>query len=295
MLFGDSLTEWSFDSSTQGFGWYLSRKYQGKAEIVNQGNVIYQLASIHQVFNPFTESLSTVADLSSRICGVNAPKSTFVTRTNRLSSYTSEHVKPEFTRLMERLTAIDAPPTILFTIFLGANDACFVGDREYVPLPQFLDNIHSFIEEILINDELADAKIVLITPSPINVPEPLASDDESLGPAFTKAMKKDTKKDPKQDRGYRTYMNKKRYADGIMSLAEEYEGTGFVVGLNYWKALVDAGLDEQGRKGEIDEDKFPGCGLGGAKEFGEGWFTDGLHLDVKVSKLSRTWVHGLSN
>jgi hypothetical protein len=37
ILFGDSLTEWSFDSSTQGFGWYLTELYKGKAEMVNEG------------------------------------------------------------------------------------------------------------------------------------------------------------------------------------------------------------------------------------------------------------------
>lgn len=37
ILFGDSLTEWSFDESTEGFGWVLRNKYAGKAEIVNEG------------------------------------------------------------------------------------------------------------------------------------------------------------------------------------------------------------------------------------------------------------------
>ncbi|OAG10203.1 SGNH hydrolase [Paraphaeosphaeria sporulosa] len=233
VLFGDSLTEWSFDDSTQGFGWYLTDLYKGKAKIVNEG----------------------------------------------YAGYTSEHVKPEFSRIMTRITAPFAPSTLLFTIFLGANDACFVGKTEYVPLPQFSDNIRSFVEEILIQDNLADAKIVLITPPPVNVPDPLPGDDEGLGPAMAKALKG---KEPKQDRAYLTYMSKKRYADGIMSIAKEYEETDRVVGLNYWRALVDAGLEEQGRTGELDEDLFPGCGLAGAKEFGSGWFTDGLHLDKKA-------------
>jgi lysophospholipase L1-like esterase len=40
VLFGDSLTEWGFDSDTQGFGWYLEEWYKGKAEIVNEGTLI---------------------------------------------------------------------------------------------------------------------------------------------------------------------------------------------------------------------------------------------------------------
>ncbi|KAJ4352329.1 uncharacterized protein N0V89_007677 [Didymosphaeria variabile] len=212
VLFGDSLTEWSFDSSTQGFGWYLSDWYKGKAEIVNEG----------------------------------------------YAGYTSEHVKAEFTRLIKKLTIVEAPPTLLFTIFLGANDACFVGETEYVPLPQFSDNIRSFVEEILNQDKLSSAKIVLITPPPINVPEPLPIDDESLGPAMAKALKEG--RDPKKDRGYMTWVSKRRYAEGIMSIAKEYEETGRVVGLDYWRALVDAGLEEQGRKGMWMRIGFQGVG-----------------------------------
>ena len=37
VLFGDSLTEWSFDETTQGFGLYLEEKYAGKASMVNEG------------------------------------------------------------------------------------------------------------------------------------------------------------------------------------------------------------------------------------------------------------------
>lgn len=133
---------------------------------------------------------------------------------------------------------------------------------------------------------------MLITPPPINVPEPLPNDDEDLGPALAKALEG---KDPKKDRGYMTYMSKKRYAEGIMSIASEYEETGRVAGLDYWRALVDAGLEEQGRTGEVDEDKFPGCGLSGAKEFGSGWFTDGLHLDQKVRHYAHSHLVSATN
>ena len=39
VLFGDSLTQWSFDELTEGFGWYLEKWYKGKAEIVNEGEL----------------------------------------------------------------------------------------------------------------------------------------------------------------------------------------------------------------------------------------------------------------
>jgi hypothetical protein len=37
VLFGDSLTEWSFSDSTNGFGLFLENQYTGKARILNEG------------------------------------------------------------------------------------------------------------------------------------------------------------------------------------------------------------------------------------------------------------------
>jgi lysophospholipase L1-like esterase len=45
VLFGDSLTQWSFDDETEGFGWVLENKYAGKAKIVNEG----ELSAIQEI------------------------------------------------------------------------------------------------------------------------------------------------------------------------------------------------------------------------------------------------------
>lgn len=37
VLFGDSLTAWSFDEETQGFGWYFRQHYYSSVNIVNEG------------------------------------------------------------------------------------------------------------------------------------------------------------------------------------------------------------------------------------------------------------------
>jgi hypothetical protein len=39
VLFGDSLTEWSFDEETAGFGHFLENKYQDKVRMVNRGRL----------------------------------------------------------------------------------------------------------------------------------------------------------------------------------------------------------------------------------------------------------------
>ncbi|KAF2712832.1 SGNH hydrolase [Pleomassaria siparia CBS 279.74] len=199
-------------------------------------------------------------------------------------SYTSTMLERSFKRIIQRATEPDAPPTLLLTIFLGANDACIMPQGEYVPLPRFEANIREFVETVLIQDNMPDTKIILITPPPINIPSPAeeeeANDSMELGPAAAAAMaaaRADTKEKPR----YKTYMSKRKYADRIMEIAKSYEDTGRVVGLNYWKALVDAGLNDQNRLGNedaYDEDRLPGCGLKGAKQFKNGYFTDGLHL-----------------
>jgi isoamyl acetate esterase len=41
ILFGDSLTEWSFEEETCGFGWALQSYYAPRVEICNEGKAGY--------------------------------------------------------------------------------------------------------------------------------------------------------------------------------------------------------------------------------------------------------------
>lgn len=125
---------------------------------------------------------------------------------------------------------------------------------------------------------MSQTKIVIITPPPINGPE------AKLNGTETQDDIEDTNKWKKEGPRYKTYMSKKRYAEGLMEIAKEYEETGRVVGLDYWRAMVEAsGL---GTWEEFEETGlWPGSNLLGAKSFENGWFTDGLHLNVKGYKV----------
>lgn len=96
---------------------------------------------------------------------------------------------------------------------------------------------------------------------------------------------------------HKTYMSKKRYAEGLMSIANEYADTGRVIGIDFWRALVEEKLkeDEEGSWEELENSgMWPGCGLIGAKSFDKGWFTDGLHLDRKgYAVLNRILVESV--
>jgi lysophospholipase L1-like esterase len=236
ILFGDSLTAWSFELNTRGFGLALEEAYDGKATIVNEG----------------------------------------------YPGYTVDSLTPEFKRIMDRVTAASAPPVLLFTIFIGANDACMVSKTEaYVPIDRFEAKLREFVETMLDleqeHENMEATKIVFITPPPINISDPLP-DELHQGPGFSSYQE-----DEKYSRSYMTYMNKKLYADKVMEIAKSYESTGRVAGLNYWKAMIDAALRDQSRIGDeyaYDENRLPGSGLSRAKEFKAGYFTDGLHLNI---------------
>ena len=148
-------------------------------------------------------------------------------------------------------------------------------NQEYVPLSEFEANIREFVETILTQDAMPDTKIVLITPPPINVKAPPSNN-------LIEEEQAEDNEVIRKGRGYKTYMNKKRYADRIIEIAEEYGETGRVVGLHLWDKMVDAVLEEHGGT-ERDETLLPGSGLYGARGFGKEWFVDGLHLDKKVS------------
>jgi lysophospholipase L1-like esterase len=148
-----------------------------------------------------------------------------------------------------------------------------------VPWPEFSANIRFFIETILTQEGgMSDTKIILITPPPLDDPEAQVTGKE------TQSEIDEANKWRKEGPRYKTYMSKKRYAEGLMEIAKEYEETGRVVGLDYWRAMIEAsGL---GTYEEFKESgMWPGSNLVGAKRFEKGWFTDGLHLDVKGYKV----------
>jgi hypothetical protein len=154
-----------------------------------------------------------------------------------------------------------------------------MGSEAMVPWPEFSANIRFFIETILTQEGgMSNTKIVLITPPPLNGPEATVTGNE------TQMEINEANKWRKEGPRYKTYMSKKRYAEGLMELAKEYEETGRVVGLDYWRAMVEAsGL---GNYEDFEESElWPGSNLVGAKSFEKGWFTDGLHLDVRGYKV----------
>jgi lysophospholipase L1-like esterase len=135
---------------------------------------------------------------------------------------------------------------------------------------------------------MPQTKIVIITPPPINGPEAKSMDGASK--EEVDAANQSKMEGPR----YKTYMSKKRYAEGLIEIANEYKETGRVIGLNFWRGVIEeSGLGSWDELQELG--LWPGSGLIGAKSFEKGWFTDGLHLNVKgYGVLNRMLMEGIT-
>ena len=201
--------------------------------------------------------------------------------------YTSELLKPYFASILGEIRRSHVAPVFL-TIFLGANDACFRDFTRWtplVPLDEYEANLRGFVDAFLAEPATGNAKVILITPPPINVRRPAAADYEGLAPAAKEAF---IRANAEEGRGERTFRNKKEYADKVLALADEYaraDTGGRVLGLNFWKAVVDFALHKEGADVETAyaEGRLPGSGHPDANEFTTDIFTDRLHLGKTVS------------
>ncbi|KAF3003797.1 hypothetical protein E8E13_010214 [Curvularia kusanoi] len=133
-----------------------------------------------------------------------------VVRNEGKAGYTSTDLLEDFTRILNSATAAGARRTLLFTIFLGANDACVLdphGHEGCIPLSEFEANIRMFVETLLVQDAMPETKIVLITPPPINVLSPLVEEDAEVGI-------EELNMEERKGRPYKTYLSKKRVEAG---------------------------------------------------------------------------------
>lgn len=100
--------------------------------------------------------------------------------------------------------------------------------------------------------------------------------------------------------GHQTWLAKRTYAEKVVKIGREFEAkNNRVTVLDFWKAITKVGCLKEGdgpamaakRFRQLDiEDKLPGCGLPGAKKFGAGFFTDGLHLGSAVGYPSCSFM-----
>jgi len=256
ILFGDSLTEWSFyTEDSKGLGDVLTTRYADRATVENEGQ----------------------------------------------AGYCSTWLIPHFDSIIQRIRQHETQPPLLFTIWLGANDACFPKYRAHVPLDKFEANLRHFVDTILAEEKMFTTKVVLIAPPPINLRASAEKDEFDLGPKVQKAYVNAAR----EMKAYKTYVNKAVYARKVMEIAKSYDGKADdrVAGLDYWRAVVNFELKEQGLETlepdvsvdfEDDDTRLPGSGLPGAKNFRKGMFTDGLHLGTLVRKNLLSDLHKVS-
>ncbi|CCX29734.1 Similar to Isoamyl acetate-hydrolyzing esterase 1 homolog; acc. no. Q3SZ16 [Pyronema omphalodes CBS 100304] len=161
-----------------------------------------------------------------------------------LSGYNSTWLLP----FLEEVLAAQTAPVLLWTLWVGANDACLPSYVFNVPLPTYKQNLSQMISMIRSHEPSKDAKILIITPPPI--------DKKML---FVHHRRQGKDRDPKVT---------ECYAEAAREVAKE-TGSGL---LDYFKMLDSAAREEAGTV-EGDEVTL------------EGWATDGLHLAGKGYEL----------
>jgi hypothetical protein len=206
-----------------------------------------------------------------------------------------------FTALINSLSA----PPLLFTIWLGANDAAI--SSVHVPLPVFAANLRAFVMTLL--ERTHAPRILLITPPPINVmptrqPNSRPATDADIAAAVASGSDADAVQAASEELGPHVYEQKMYYAAEVRRLAkalaaEAGEGPGGArVGLcDVWSAVVAEGLRAQGRAplpadelwcaDMLARRRLPGCGLPLAEEFPDDMFLDRLHFGKLVSCIPR--------
>ena len=195
---------------------------------------------------------------------------------------TTRSLRNEFEKEILEKARSNGPPAPLFiTIFLGANDACLMGEDTIVPFDEYQDHIRYYVYKILESPATKDTKIILISPPPVDVHTPPGGhlmDNPAVAATLREAAA--------SGMGHRTWQSKRRFAKKIVEIGEEFEKTTDLVAvLDFWTVITKFACQAEGQDFDaLDLDELlPGSGMPGAKEFGQKYFTDRLHLGKTVS------------
>jgi hypothetical protein len=162
-------------------------------------------------------------------------------------------------------------------------------------LPEYETHIRHYVDTILTDPATKGARVLLVTPPPINVPTPKEEEGwESEIPEVKKALKRSIV----ENRRYMTWCSKRDYARRVVELGQEYaEKSGLVGVLDFWTRITEFGRDQAWKTGKSVGDENDGtglnvgCGLPGSLEFDRDVFVDGLHLGPKgYEVLSRELI-----
>ncbi|KAI1918764.1 porphobilinogen deaminase [Ophidiomyces ophidiicola] len=188
-------------------------------------------------------------------------------------------------RILDTVKERGLPSPLFITIFLGANDACFLGgdDRTYVPIAQYEEHIRHYVDTILEHPATKDTRVILISPPPVDVPPPPSTDFD------LESVVEATRAPAAMGRGHRTWESKRKFAKKINEIGHEFEAkTDRFALFDFWTLITkvkcqdetDSDVDEIFHKLDL-EDTLPGSGMPGAPRFGLEYFIDGLHFGEK--------------
>ncbi|KAI1298187.1 hypothetical protein EDD11_006869 [Mortierella claussenii] len=148
LLFGDSITQYSFDVNERGFGAQLAHLFQRRLDLINRGFSGY---TSEQAIHLLPQFLPHAQDCQQEQQDIQSSVSS--------SSLTSQ-------------PALRPPPKIQFlSIFFGANDACIHPSPQHVDLSRYEHNMRSLIDMVHHPDSPTyspGTRVIVICPPPID-------------------------------------------------------------------------------------------------------------------------------
>jgi lysophospholipase L1-like esterase len=143
-------------------------------------------------------------------------------------------LRSQYDRQILGVAESNGPPAPVFiTIFLGANDACLIGDGTYVPIDEYEEHIRYYVSSILEHPATKGSKIILISPPPVDVGIPPGAhlmDNPAIASVLVAGAK--------TGRGHRTWLSKRQFAQKVVEIGREFEAkTDLVALFDFWTVV----------------------------------------------------------
>ncbi|KAF9570800.1 hypothetical protein EC968_001400 [Mortierella alpina] len=148
LLFGDSITQYSFNVAERGFGAQLAHLFQRRLDVINRG------------FSGYT------SEQAIHLLPQFLPRSSQPQQEPQRQNGDSEHQEQEESQSSSDRTKIE-----FLTLFFGANDACLAPSPQHVDVARYERNLRALIE--MVHSPASptyspETRIIVICPPPID-------------------------------------------------------------------------------------------------------------------------------
>ncbi|KAG9320543.1 hypothetical protein KVV02_002751 [Mortierella alpina] len=192
LLFGDSITQYSFDVAERGFGAQLAHLFQRRLDVINRGFSGYTTEQAIHLLPQFLPRCSQQHQLQ-----------------NNGSQPQQQHQQQQ----EESQSSLGKSKIEFLTLFFGANDACLASSPQHVDLERYERNLRALVDMIHSPGSptyCPETRIIVICPPPID-------EIRCALRRSQRGMKLDRDTDVTR-----------RYAETCLRVAKEYQGRNYI-------------------------------------------------------------------